>query len=193
MGLKNLGLRQQRDVILNEVKDLEIPRFARNDWKEVNMGRRKKTIERRSVLDALFHDVVVGKFVSRLMKEGKKSIAEALLYGALDLVKEKNLGKEPLDIFKRALDNVKPAVEVRSRRVGGATYQVPMEVRSERRQALAIRWLITYAGERKGKSMKANLAEEIVDAFNGTGGAIRKKEDVHRMAEANKAFAHYRW
>src|SRR3989338_7557700 len=157
------------------------------------MGRRKKTIERRVNLDPLFHDAVVGKFVSRLMKEGKKSLAETLLYGALDLVKERNLGKEPLEVFKRALDNVKPSVEVRSRRVGGATYQVPMEVRTERRQALAIRWLITYAEERKGKSMQANLAEEIVDAFNGTGGAIRKKEDVHRMAEANKAFAHYRW
>ena len=157
------------------------------------MGRRKKTIERRVNLDPLFHDAVVGKFVSRLMKEGKKSLAETLLYGALDLVKEKNLGKEPLEILKRALDNVKPAVEVRSRRVGGATYQVPMEVRPERRQALAIRWIISYAEDRKGKSMRSNLAEEIVDAFNGTGGAIRKKEDVHRMAEANKAFAHYRW
>ncbi len=124
---------------------------------------------------------------------GKKSVAEQIFYDALEMIKSKNLGKDPLEIFKRALDNIKPFVEVRSRRVGGATYQVPMEVRPERRQALAIRWMINYASERKGRSMEERLAEEMVDAYNGTGGAIRKKEDVHKMAEANKAFAHYRW
>ncbi len=157
------------------------------------MGRRKKTVERKVTPDPLFKDLVVAKFVNRLMEQGKKNLAETIFYGALDLIKERNLGKEPLDIFKRALDNIKPFVEVRSRRVGGATYQVPMEVRPDRRQALALRWMISYAEARKGRSMQAKLAEEIVDAFNGTGGAIRKKEDVHRMAEANKAFAHYRW
>ena len=193
MGLRNLERKRLPNVIPRQRVSDPSRRISRDDWKEVKMGRRKKIIERRVYPDPLFHDGVVGKFLSRLMKAGKKSLAETLFYGALDLVKEKKLGKEPLEIFKRALDNVKPAVEVRSRRVGGATYQVPMEVRPDRRQALAIRWLISYAEERKGKSMRENLAHEIVDAFNGTGGAIRKKEDVHRMAEANKAFAHYRW
>lgn len=157
------------------------------------MGRRKKTVLRTIESDPVFRDMVVAKFLNRLMFDGKKSTAEQIFYDALEILKSKNLGKDPLDIFKRALDNIKPFVEVRSRRVGGATYQVPMEVRSERRQALAIRWMINYASERKGRSMEEKLAEEMADAFSGTGGAIRKKEDVHKMAEANKAFAHYRW
>lgn len=157
------------------------------------MGRRKKIIERRIIHDPVYHEVMITKFVNRLMQKGKKNVAESIFYDALDLIKEKNLGKEPLEVFKRAIENLKPWVEVRSRRVGGATYQVPMEVRPDRRQALAIRWLIAYAQGRKGRSMQEKLAEEITEAFNGTGGAIRKKEDVHRMAEANKAFAHYRW
>lgn len=157
------------------------------------MGRRKRAVKRVVLPDPLFHDVVVAKFVNRLMERGKKSLAESVFYGALEMIKEKNIGKDSVEVFKRAIENVKPMVEVRSRRVGGATYQVPMEVRPERRQALAIRWLIVYAYERNGKTMKENLCSEFVDAFNGTGGAIKKKEDVHRMAEANKAFSHYRW
>lgn len=157
------------------------------------MGRRKRAVKRSILSDPLYHDLLVARFVNHLMERGKKSLAESIFYGALDAIKEKNVGKDPLDVLKRAIDNVKPLVEVRSRRVGGATYQVPMEVRSERRQSLAIRWLITYAAERNGKSMRENLSNEILDAFHGTGGAMRKKEDIHRMAEANKAFSHYRW
>lgn len=157
------------------------------------MGRRKKVIEQRVRLKLAYESVLITKFINQLMKGGKKSLSESLFSKALDLIKEKNTEKDPLEIFKRAVENIKPLVEVRSRRVGGATYQVPMEVRSDRRQSLAIRWLIAYAQGRKGRSMYEKLAEEIIDAFNGTGGAIRKKEDVHRMAEANKAFAHYRW
>ena len=157
------------------------------------MGRRKKTIHRRLIADPVYQDFLIAKFVNRLNRGGKKSLAESIFYKSLEAIKQKNLGKEPLEIFKRAVENVKPLVEVRSRRVGGATYQVPMEVRSDRRQALAIRWLIGYAEERKGHSMVEKLADEFADAFNGTGGAIRKKEDVHRMAEANKAFSHFRF
>ena len=157
------------------------------------MGRRKRAVKRKILPDPVYHDTLVAKFVSRLMVDGKKSVAESIFYSALDMLKEKNLGKTPVEVFKRAIDNIKPLVEVRSRRVGGATYQVPVEVRPERRHSLAIRWLITYAAERGGQSMKENLSAELIDAFNGTGGAIRKKEDVHRMAEANKAFSHYRW
>jgi len=157
------------------------------------MGRRKKAVKRTIHRDPVYQDLLVAKFVNRLLKDGKKSAAEGILYGALTGIKEKNVGKGPLEVFKRAVDNVKPVVEVRSRRVGGATYQVPVEVRPERRQSLAIRWLITYASERPGRSMRDNLCDELIDAFRGTGGAIRKKEDVHRMADANKAFSHYRW
>ena len=157
------------------------------------MGRRKRAVKRRVIPDPVYNDRLVAKFISRLMQAGEKSTAEKILYGAIEKLKEKNLGKDSLDVFKRAVENAKPLVEVRSRRVGGATYQVPMEVRSERRQSLAIRWLITHASDRNGHSMIQNLSDEIADAFNGTGGAIRKKEDVHRMAEANKAFSHYRW
>jgi len=157
------------------------------------MGRRKKSVKRTIQPDAIYDDLLVGKFVNRLMLKGKKNVAERILYGALDEIESKKLGKKALEIFKRAIDNVKPVVEVRSRRVGGATYQVPMEVRPERRASLAIRWIISSAQNRSGHSMQEKLASELSDAFNGTGGAINKKEDVHRMAEANKAFAHYRW
>ena len=157
------------------------------------MGRRKRAVKRRILPDPIHGDLVVARFLNRLMQNGKKSLAEAIFYGALKMIKEKNTGKDPLEIFKRAVENIKPIVEVRSRRVGGATYQVPMEVRPDRRQTLAMRWIINHAADRNGKSMRENLCNELIDAFNGTGGAIRKKEDVHRMAEANKAFAHYRW
>ena len=157
------------------------------------MGRRKRAVHRTVLPDPIYDDLVVAKFLNRLMLRGKKGVSEGIFYGALEVIKQRNLGKDALEVFKRAVDNVKPFVEVRSRRVGGATYQVPMEVRPERRQALAIRWLIAYAQERNGKSMAENLSNEILDAFHGTGGAMKKKEDVHRMAEANKAFSHYRW
>lgn len=158
------------------------------------MGRKKRVFKKKKTYeDPVYHDSVIARFINRLMRAGKKGAAERILYDVFNTISGKKLGKEPLEIFKRAVENCKPFVVVRSRRVGGATYQVPMEVRPERRQSLAIRWLITYAQERKGKSMHEKLSDEIIDAYNGTGGAIRKKEDVHKMAEANKAFAHYRW
>jgi small subunit ribosomal protein S7 len=154
---------------------------------------RKGEVRRREVLpDPKYHDRTVTKFVSAIMGSGKKSLAERVLYGALDLVAERTK-EDPLLIFKRALDNVKPVVEVRSRRVGGATYQVPVEVRPPRRVSLGMRWLVQQARSRSEKSMAERLAAEFVDAANNRGAAIKKKEDTHRMAEANKAFAHYRW
>ncbi len=154
---------------------------------------RKGEVRRREVLpDPKFHDRTVAKFINSMMERGKKSTAEGILYGALDLVAAR-AKEEPLGIFKRALDNIKPAVEVRSRRVGGATYQVPVEVRPNRRLSLGMRWLVQYARSRGEKSMAERLAGEILDAANGRGGAMKKKDDTHRMAEANKAFAHYRW
>jgi len=142
--------------------------------------------------DPKFHDRMVTKFMNTIMAEGKKSLAERVFYGALDLIQQRTKD-EPLAIFEKALDNVKPVVEVRSRRVGGATYQVPVEVRPARRISLGMRWLVTYARERPEKSMVERLAGEINDAANNRGAAIKKREDTHRMAEANKAFAHYRW
>ncbi len=154
---------------------------------------RKGEVRRREILpDPKFHDRTVAKFINSMMERGKKSTAEGILYGALDLVATR-AKEDPLGIFKRALDNVKPVVEVRSRRVGGATYQVPVEVRPNRRMSLGMRWLVQHARSRGEKSMAERLAGEILDAANGRGGAIKKKEDTHRMAEANKAFAHYRW
>ena len=154
---------------------------------------RKGEVRRREVLpDPKFHDRTVAKFINSMMERGKKSTAEGILYGALDLVAAR-AKEDPLGIFRRALDNVKPVVEVRSRRVGGATYQVPVEVRPNRRMSLGMRWLVQNARGRGEKSMADRLAGEILDAANGRGGAIKKKEDTHRMAEANKAFAHYRW
>ena len=154
---------------------------------------RKGEVKRRDILpDPKYHDRMVAKFVSEMMEDGKKSLAERILYGSLDIVGER-AKEDALAVFKRALDQVKPLVEVRSRRVGGATYQVPVEVRPQRRMSLAMRWLVQNARSRPEKSMVQKLAGELLDAANGRGGAIKKKEDTHRMAEANKAFAHYRW
>ena len=154
---------------------------------------RKGEVRRRDVLpDPKFHDRLVTKFVNAMMIGGKKSTAERIFYGALDLVAQRTK-EDPLVIFRRALDNVKPSVEVRSRRVGGATYQVPVEVRSERREALAIRWLITAARKRNENTMEERLAAELADAVQNRGTAVKKREDTHKMAEANRAFSHYRW
>jgi len=154
---------------------------------------RKGEVKRKDVLpDPKFQDRTVTKFINSMMHDGKKSVAEGILYGALDLVAERSK-EEAVGMFRRALDQVKPLVEVRSRRVGGATYQVPVEVRPQRRMSLAMRWLVQHARARPEKSMVERLAGEVLDAANGRGGAIKKKEDTHRMAEANKAFAHYRW
>jgi len=156
------------------------------------MSRRHRAEKREIIPDAKFGDVVVAKFMNTLMFEGKKSTAEGIVYGALDNV-EKKAKADPIQLFRQALDNVAPSVEVRSRRVGGATYQVPVEVRTERRQALAIRWIITAARDRNDKTMVDRLAAELLDASNNRGAAVKKREDTHRMAEANRAFAHYRW
>ena len=156
------------------------------------MSRRRRADKREIVPDAKFGDLVVSKFMNTLMWQGKKSVAENIVYGAFDIIKKKS-GQDPLKVFHEALDNVKPAVEVRSRRVGGATYQVPVEVRTERRQTLAIRWLIDAARHRGEHSMNERLSGELLDAANRRGSAVKKREDTHRMADANKAFAHYRW
>ena len=154
---------------------------------------RKREVPKRKVLpDPLYGDSLVTKFVNAIMLDGKKSTAEQILYGALEIVKIRT-HKDPILVFKKAMDNVKPALEVKSRRVGGSNYQVPIEVRPERRTALAMRWLLQYSRSRAGHSMKEKLAGEIIDAFNLKGGAVKKREDTHKMAEANKAFAHYRW
>ena len=156
------------------------------------MSRRRRAEKREILPDAKFGDIVVSKFMNTLMYEGKKSVAESIVYGAFEIIRTKSKN-EPLPVFLEAIDNVKPAVEVRSRRVGGATYQVPVEVRPERRQALAIRWLIQAARDRSEQSMVDKLSGELMDAANRRGAAIKKREDTHRMADANKAFAHYRW
>ncbi len=156
------------------------------------MSRRHAAKERTTLPDPKFHDAVVGKFMNTLMYDGKKSAAEGIVYGAFDIIAQKT-GKDPLAVFNEALGNVKPTVEVRSRRVGGATYQVPTEVRSKRQQALAIRWLIIALRKRGEKTTCQRMAGEILDAASGRGSAVKKREDTHRMAEANKAFSHYRW
>jgi small subunit ribosomal protein S7 len=154
---------------------------------------RRRVAEKREVLpDPKYNSKVVSKFMSAIMQDGKKAIAERICYGAFDVIRDKT-GNDPLKIFKTALENVKPVVEVKPRRVGGATYQVPVEIRPQRRMALASRWLITYSRGRNEKTMKERLAGELLDAFNNTGSSIKKKEDTHKMADANKAFAHYRW
>lgn len=154
---------------------------------------RRGTVQKREILpDPKFGDIVVAKFINDIMFDGKKSIAEAIVYGAFDLI-EGRTKEDPVKIFKRAIENAQPQVEVKSRRVGGSTYQVPIEVRAERRMALSLRWLISYARNRPGRTMRDKLAAELLDAANNRGGAVKKREDVHRMAEANKAFAHYRW
>ena len=156
------------------------------------MSRRQKSIKRPVLPDARYDSQTVSKFINTLMLSGKKSVAEILFYGAMDLV-ESRTGQPGVNVFKQALQNLKPAVEVKSRRVGGATYQVPVEVRPERRTALAMRWLMQYSRERNEKSMAEKLAAEVIAASKGEGNAVKKKDDTHRMAEANKAFAHYRW
>jgi small subunit ribosomal protein S7 len=157
------------------------------------MSRRKGADRREIGPDPIYNDVTIAKFVNKLMWQGKKSTAQGIVYGALDELRTKVSGEEPLTVFKKAIENCKPNLEVRSRRVGGATYQVPVDVRPTRRLTLAMRWLISNARERGEKSMEARLAGELADAYNNRGNAIKKREDVHRMAEANKAFSHYNW
>jgi small subunit ribosomal protein S7 len=154
------------------------------------MSRRRQADKRPQLPDAKYGDVVIAKFISTVMQQGKKGVAEKIVYGALDKLGKKG---DPLKTFHDAIENVKPTVEVRSRRVGGATYQVPVEVRSERRQALAFRWIVQYARERNEQTMIDRLSGELMDASANRGGAVKKREDTHRMAEANRAFSHYRW
>lgn len=156
------------------------------------MPRRREVPKRKVLPDPRYGDLLVTKFTACLMRQGKKAVAERIVYTAFDLVEER-ARENAVALFHQALDNVKPMVEVKSRRVGGSNYQVPVEVRAERREALAMRWLIQFARERSGRSMHEKLANELIEAAHNRGGAIRRKEDVHRMAEANKAFAHYRW
>ena len=154
---------------------------------------RKRRAEKRDVLpDPIYNSKVITKLINQIMRDGKKGTAQRILYDAFDIIKEKT-GEDAMDVFNRAMDNIKPLLEVKSRRVGGASYQVPIEVKPDRARALAFRWLINYSRLRGGKSMAENLANEIIDASNGVGASVKKKEDTHKMAEANKAFAHYRW
>jgi small subunit ribosomal protein S7 len=158
------------------------------------MSRRHRAVKREILPDPKFGDVVITRFMNALMYDGKKSTAETIVYGALDTLKRRGGNTaDPVRMFHEALDNVKPAVEVRSRRVGGATYQVPVEVRTDRRQALAIRWIIDAARKRGEHTIQERLSNELLDAVNNRGAAVKKREDTHRMAEANKAFSHYRW
>ena len=161
--------------------------------KEGSNVPRKGFIAKREVLaDPIYNSVVVTKLINNIMLDGKKGVAQKIVYDAFDIIKEKT-GKDPLEVFTDAMNNIMPVLEVKARRVGGATYQVPMEVRPERRQTLGLRWLTRYSRERNEKTMKERLANELLDALNGTGGACKKREDTHKMAEANRAFAHYRW
>ena len=154
--------------------------------------RKRRAVKRDVLADPIYHSKLVTKLINNMMIDGKKGKAQTILYDAFDIIKEKT-GKDPMEVFEQAMENVKPALEVKSRRVGGANYQVPIEVRADRSQALGLRWIIQYARLRGGHSMAENLANELIDASNGTGAAVKKREDTHRMAEANKAFAHYRW
>ncbi|HBD09195.1 MAG TPA: 30S ribosomal protein S7 [Syntrophobacteraceae bacterium] len=156
------------------------------------MPRRREVAKRDILLDPKYNSKLVAKFINKVMRRGKKSLAERILYGAFDLI-EQRAKQDPLDVFHKAMDNVRPIVEVKSRRVGGSTYQVPVEVRSDRRNALAMRWIINYAKARSEKTMVQRLAGELQDAAQNRGSSVKKREDTHRMAEANKAFAHYRW
>ena len=156
------------------------------------MPRRREVAKRDILPDPKFNSKLVAKFVNKVMRRGKKSLAERILYGAFGLIEQRSK-QDPLDVFHKAMDNVRPVIEVKSRRVGGSTYQVPVEVRSERRNALAMRWLISYAKARSEKTMVQKLAGELQDAAQNRGSAVKKREDTHRMADANKAFAHYRW
>ena len=154
---------------------------------------RKGYIAKREVLaDPIYESVIVTKLINNIMLDGKKGVAQKIVYDAFEIIKEKT-GKDPVEVFTEAMDNIMPVLEVKARRVGGATYQVPMEVRPERRQTLGLRWLTRYSRERSERTMKERLANELLDALNGTGGSVKKRDDTHKMAEANKAFAHYRW
>jgi small subunit ribosomal protein S7 len=157
------------------------------------MSRRKKTFKREVIPDPVFKDLVVAKLINKIMVRGQKGTAQRVFYGALEELKGKVPGEEPIGILRKAIENIKPSIEVRSRRVGGATYQVPVDVRPTRRLALAMRWLVEYSRDRGEKDYAKRLAAELMDAFNNRGNSIKKKEDVHRMAEANKAFSHYNW
>ena len=154
--------------------------------------RKRQAIKREVLPDPIYNSKVVTKLINRIMLDGKKGTSQTILYDAFGMIKEKT-SKDPLEVFNQALENIKPALEIKSRRVGGSNYQVPTEVRPDRSQALGLRWLVQYAKNRNGKGMAENLANEIIDAANNTGGAVKKREDTHKMAEANKAFAHYRW
>ena len=154
--------------------------------------RKRRAVKRDVLPDPIYNSKIVTKLINRLMLDGKKGVAKTILYDAFDIIKEKT-GEEPMAVYEKALENLKPALEVKSRRVGGANYQVQIEVRPDRSEALALRWLVNYARLRGGHSMAENLANELIDASNGVGAACKKREDTHRMAEANKAFAHYRW
>ena len=157
------------------------------------MPRRNCAVKEDVLPDPIYKSKVVTKLVNQVMESGKKGLAQRIVYGAFDIIKEKT-GQEPMEVFTTALENVKPVLETKSRRVGGATYQVPMEIRPDRRQTLAIRWMVSFARKRSGeRGMDAKLAGEILDAFNSTGASIKKRDEMHRMAEANKAFAHYKW
>jgi small subunit ribosomal protein S7 len=156
------------------------------------MPRRREVPKRTIIPDAKYNSKLVAKFIASIMRDGKKSVAESLFYGAFDIIEDKTKG-DPLKVFEQALDNVRPMIEVKSRRVGGSTYQVPTEIRPSRRVALAMRWVIGYARNRSERGFSGKLAAELMDAANGRGAAVKKKEDTHKMAEANKAFAHYRW
>ncbi len=154
--------------------------------------RKRRAVKRDVLPDPIYKSKIVTKLINTIMLDGKKGTAQSILYEAFEIIKNKT-GKDPLEVFNAAMENIKPQLEVKSRRVGGSNYQVPIEVSPARSQALALRWLVKYARERGGKGMAENLANEIIDASNGTGAAVKKREDTHRMAEANKAFAHYRW
>ena len=154
--------------------------------------RKRRAVKRDVLPDPIYNSKVVTKLINQIMNDGKKGTAERILYEAFEIIKEKT-GQEPMEVYEKALENVKPLLEVKSRRVGGSNVQVPIEVTDDRSQALALRWIVNYAKSRNGKGMAINLAQELMDAANGVGGAVKKREDTHKMAEANKAFAHYRW
>ncbi len=156
------------------------------------MPRKGNVPKRELLVDPIYDDIIVTKLINYIMLDGKRGVAQKIVYGAFDIVKEKT-GKDPIEAFNEAMENIMPVLEVKARRVGGATYQVPVEVRADRRLALGLRWLVNYSRKRGEKTMKERLAAEIIDAMNNTGASVKKREDTHKMAEANKAFAHYRW
>ena len=157
------------------------------------MSRRSKAIKRTILPDPVYKDLVIAKFINNMMKSGKKSISENTFYTAMEIIEQREKGKKGNDVFRQAIENVKPVLEVKSRRIGGSNVQVPIEIRSERKEALAIRWIIANSRKRSGKSMAIKLADELMAAFKNEGASVKKKEDMHKMAEANKAFAHFRW